>query len=74
MKEKWDMWVPFEKNKKKTNINVKTDGCSDKIQAQREIYFYFLLFISFLDLRKSDRRNSSSQERKVLYATRATRG
>ena len=35
---------------------------------------FFLLFIYFLDLRKLERRFSSGQERKVLYATRATRG
>ena len=41
----------------------------------RDFFFnLFLLFVSFSDSRKSDRRNSSDKERKVLYATRATRG
>ena len=35
---------------------------------------FFSLFISFSDLRKYDRQNSSGQERKVFYAMRATRG
>ena len=35
---------------------------------------FIFLFISFSDLRKSDRRFSSGQERKVLYVTRATCG
>ena len=40
----------------------------------REIFFnLFILFVSFSDLWKSDHRNSSGKERKVFYATRATR-
>ena len=39
-----------------------------------ERFFFFSLLVYFSDLRKSDRRNSSGKERKVLYATRATRG
>ena len=40
---------------------------------QRNFLIFFLL-VYLSDLRKSDRRISSGQERKVLYATRATRG
>ena len=42
----------------------------------REILFYFifLLFDSFLYLRKSDRRFSSGLKAKLIYAMRATRG
>ena len=36
--------------------------------------FYFFLFASFSDLRKSDRRFSSGLKAKLIYATRATRG
>ena len=40
-----------------------------------EYYFlFFLHFVSFLDLRKSDRRFSSELKAKLIYATRATRG
>ena len=35
-------------------------------------FFFFLLFVSFSDLRKSDRRFSSEQKAKLVYATRAT--
>ena len=38
------------------------------------LFFSFILLVCFLDLRKSDRQILSSKERKVLYATRATRG
>ena len=41
----------------------------------REIFFYFFsLFTSFSDLRKSDRRFLSRLKAKLIYATRATRG
>ena len=59
--------------KKKDKENQK----EGKRTLQRRIVFFFkffLLFVSFSDLWKFDRRNLSGQERKVLYATRATRG
>ena len=37
------------------------------------LFIYFSLFNSLSDLRKSNRRISLGQTRKVLYATRATR-
>ena len=41
---------------------------------RREVfYFYFLLFVSLSDLRKSDRKFFSKQKAKLVYATRATR-
>ena len=36
-------------------------------------FIYFILFSSLFDIRSSDCRNSSGQERKMLYSTRATR-
>ena len=43
--------------------------------VQRDFYFlFFLLFVSFLDLWKSDRRFSSGLKAKLIYTTRATRG
>ena len=41
---------------------------------EREKYFIFFLFVSFLDLRKSDRRFSSRLKAKLIHAMRATRG
>ena len=40
---------------------------------ERDFLFFFLLFVSFSDLRKSDRRFLSEQKAKLDYATRATR-
>ena len=43
-------------------------------ELERDLfYFYFLLFVSFSDLQKSDSRFSSEQKEKLDYATRATR-
>ena len=40
-----------------------------------EFYFiFFLLFVYFSDLRKSDCRFSSEQKVMLIHATRATRG
>ena len=38
------------------------------------IFIFFSFFVSFLDLRKSDRRFSSGLKAKLIYATRAMRG
>ena len=38
------------------------------------LFFIFLIFASFSDLRKSDRRFSSGLKEKLIYAMRATRG
>ena len=37
------------------------------------LFIYFILFSSLFDIWSFDRQNSSGQERKVLYSTRATR-
>ena len=37
------------------------------------LFLFFLLFVSFLDLRKLDRRFFSEHKVKLDYATRATR-
>ena len=58
----------MEKSNGRRNESVKERGC-------RDIFiFIFLLFVSFLNLRKSDRGISSEQEAKLVYVTRATRG
>ena len=66
---KRDIWVPL----KKKRIKIEWDG-EDGQRGVRCERFFFSLLVSLSDLRKSNRRNSSGKERKVLYATRATRG
>ena len=73
MKEKWNMWVSLKKKKRCQKRKVR-NAQKHRRQGRIIIFFVFILFASFSDLRKSDRRNSSGKERKVLYATRATRG
>ena len=72
------MWVLLKENEKKKITKIKRRGKRQKereVERQREgeqknkMGFYF-----FSDLRKSDCRISSGKERKVFYATRATRG
>ena len=47
----------------------------EKGSVEREYYFYFfLLFVSFSDIWKSDRKFLSGLKAKLIYATRATRG
>ena len=43
-------------------------------KGENSIFFLFILFVSFLDLRKSDRRFSSELKAKLIYETKATRG
>ena len=77
-----DLWVPLKKNKKnqiKSKHPKKKKKSNDgresvQIREEREILNFFSLLISFSDLQKFDHRISSGKERKVLYATRATRG
>ena len=62
---------------KKKTIKGKLSNKNDRGQIERAtrfLFFLFLLFASFSDLWKSDRRISLGKERKVLYATRAMRG
>ena len=42
--------------------------------GDKNIFFFFYLFASFSDLRKSDSRFSSGLKAKLIYAMRATRG
>ena len=71
------MWAPLKKIIKKNKTNkqkLKVLHSSYRIDRRvRRIFFYFFLFSYFSDLRSFDRRISSGQTRKVLYATRATR-
>ena len=43
-------------------------------EGEREFNVFLLLFVSFLDLWKSDRRFSSGLKAKLIHAARATRG
>ena len=51
------------------------DKQSVRIRERRFLFLFlfFLLFVSFLDLWKSDNRFLSEQKAKLVYATRATR-
>ena len=51
-----------------------TDGGGRESVGGREFYFFFLLFTSFSDLRKSDCKFSSGLKAKLIYMTRATCG
>ena len=42
--------------------------------GEREIFYFFSLFASLSNLRKSDCRFSSGLKAKLIHATRATRG
>ena len=45
-----------------------------EIVRQRCLFLFFLLFVSFLDLRTSDHRFSSGLNAKLIHAARTTRG
>ena len=68
-----DMWVPLKEKKKRIKFKTVVGRGRTKIR-EGEVLIFFLLYSFLSDLRKSDRRISSSKERKVLYATRAMRG
>ena len=57
-------------NKKQLISLTRKEGWIEGVR----VYFFFPLKSSFFDSRVSDRRISSGQTRKVLYATRATCG
>ena len=76
--------IVYEKNNKKNNNYKKKEKKKDKKQnegrggqsvgggeTEGDIFFIFSLR-SFSDLWKSDRRRSSEQKAKLVYATRAT--
>ena len=52
---------------------MEKDGQSVRIERDDFYFLFFLLFASFSDSRKSDRRFLSEQKVKLVYATRATR-
>ena len=59
---------------KRKKINQRK-GRKCRVQEREDILFFiFLLFVSFSDLRISDRRFSSGLKAKLIYAMRATRG
>ena len=64
---------------KKKRIKVKLWEATEGERKRRAgyilfIYLLFILFVSFSDLRKSDRRFSLGLKAKLIYAMRATRG
>ena len=46
----------------------------ERERGERILIFYFSIFVSLSDLRKSDPRFSSGLKVKLIYAMRATRG
>ena len=62
--------------KEKYKSQVGGDGGEEKGACRGDILFIllFIFFVSFSDLRKSDRRFSSGLKVKLIYAMRATRG
>ena len=65
------------KKKIKKNKRIKSNergwGGRTWEENRRDVlfYFYFLLFVFFSDLRKSDRKFLSEQKAKLVYAARA---
>ena len=53
---------------KKSSKRGQREGVGRESVGERE-YFFFLLFASFLDLRKSDHRFPSGLKAKLIYAT-----
>ena len=49
-------------------------GEGERVERAREFNVFFLLFVSFSYLGKSDRRFSSGLKAKLIHAARATRG
>ena len=62
------------KNKKNHQKEGRRASGEGERVRERENIFFFLLFASFSDLRKSDNRFLSGLKAKLIYATRATRG
>ena len=75
MERKRDMWVPLKKNQnQKDKVKIEKKNTAKCVKGDDFNFIFYSLLVSFSDSRKSDRRNSSGQEQKVRYATRATRG
>ena len=62
------------KKRKKNQSNGGREASRGERERLRELIFFILFFVSFSDLRKSDRRFSSGLKAKLIYAMRATRG
>ena len=58
---------------KKNKSPTARDGRTERWREGETIFILYFLFVSFSDLRKSDRRFLSEQKAKLVYATRATR-
>ena len=58
--------------KKKNKSPTTRDGRTERWREGETIFILYFLFVSFSDLRKSDRRFLSKQKAKLVYATRAT--
>ena len=71
---KEEKWTCGSHLKKKNNKALDQTELAEAWRESTDILFFLLPFISFSDLRKLDRRFSSGQEQKMLYATRAMRG
>ena len=48
------------------------EASSGEREVERNFILFIFLFVSFSDLRKSDRRFSSGLKAKLIYAMRAT--
>ena len=61
---------------KKNSIKRGREACvwGEGTRENMILFLFFSLFVSFLDLRKSDSRFSLGLKAKLIYATRATRG
>ena len=62
--------MKIKKNKRQMARGGRTLG---ERSGERFFNFFFLIFITLSDLLKSDRRFSSEQKAKLVYATRAMR-
>ena len=62
------------KKKQNKNKRKQIEQIDRGVERVPIFYFIFILLVYFSDSRKFDLRISSGKERKVLYATTATRG
>ena len=62
------------KNKKKSQNGRGENENEREREREGDLFLFFLLFASFLDLRKLDCRILSKQKAKFIHASRATRG
>ena len=62
----------YYKKKKRIKVQQQETGGQRVWERERQFLFY-IFFVSFSDLQKSDRKFSSKQKAKFVYATRAMR-